>query len=148
MKTRTCALLTVAAVMLSGLTYAAMQQTKVIDGVVIAASGTATSQPIDLETIKDHANNTKRATGYFSAEILIEGSGTAKVEFLGSNTGRNETYTEPTGMSDILAASTAGRYIVSFSPPAIKWGQIKATETVGSNTAKVSVWINRTGSDK
>ena len=107
----------------------------------IDASGNASSTAIDLKRYK--------IDGYFSVQVTIAGSGTAKVEYLISNDGTN--YIEPTSASDITSGMTAtsgpgsdGKDIFSFSPEPARFMKIKVTETGTSNsiTATVVLMMN------
>ena len=105
---------------------------KVINGEVIQASGSFTSKAIELNNLKPN--------GYFSLQVAVTGSGTAKFEFLCSNNG--EVFVAPESSAPIIqdVTTTTGR-LVSFSPPPCGWIKIKCSETGSSNTVTVSAWM-------
>ena len=100
------------------------------DGTSIAASGSSTSDVIDL--------GTKYPEGFFSLQITLTGDGTAKVEYLLSNDGTN--FLEPSEADDILSSFTKisgpgsdGKDMFSFTPMLARFMKIKCTETAGAN---------------
>jgi len=101
------------------------------DGVTITASGSDTSGPFDL----------KRRAGYFSLQIEISGTGTAKIEYLLSNNGTD--YIEPATATDIATGVTAANdnEIYSFSPELARYLKIKVTETGGANSVTVTTTL-------
>ena len=111
------------------------------NAVSIDASGNSTSDAIDLQR--------RKIDGFFSVQVNISGSGTAKVEYLASNDG--VTYVEPTSASDITSGMTAtsgpgsdGNDFFSFSPEPMRFMKIKVTETGGASsiTATVTLMMN------
>lgn len=109
----------------------------IIDGAEVAAGGSTTSSKIDLVN----------SEGYFSVQVAVSGSGTAKIEYLLSN--NDVTYLEPTGAVDIASGLTAasgpgsdGHDLYSFSPPHARWLKIRVTETGASDAVTVSVWLH------
>ena len=106
---------------------------KCIDAYPIAASGSFTSNALNLDELKPN--------GYFSIQYLISGSGTCKFEYLCSNDGSN--FVSPIGAVAIASGKTSSNNgeLVSFTPPACKYLKIKCTETGGANTATVSVFL-------
>ena len=94
----------------------------------IAAGADSTTDAIDL--------NKYRPEGYFSLQLTISGSGTAKVEYLLSNNGVD--YMEPSSGEDIVTAHTAtsgpgadGKDIYVFEPEVARFLKIKISETGG-----------------
>lgn len=137
MKTKaTTALITIAVVM--SLAWASVSQfsgiiqtTKVIDGVTVAASGSTTSDALDLNSIK--------MNGDCSLQITVT-AGTWKVELLASNDGTN--YVEPEGFSDIITGVTsAASPLTYYAPPVARFHKWKATETGGSAGGDVTVTV-------
>lgn len=109
--------------------------------VTIDASGSSSSDAIDLQR--------RGIDGYFSVQVNISGSGTAKVEYLLSNDG--VTYIEPTSASDITSGFTAtsgpgsdGNGFFSFQPEPARYMKIKVTETgtASSIVATVTLMMN------
>lgn len=107
----------------------------------ITASSNSSSDSYDLKRY--------RIDGYFSVQVTIAGSGTAKVEYLLSNDGTN--FVEPSSASDITSGMTAtsgpgsdGIDLFSFSPEPARYLKIKVTETGGANpiTATVVLMMN------
>jgi len=100
---------------------------------VVVASATATSDPIDLKAAYN-------PHGYFSLQLTVAGSGTAKMTYTLSNDG--VTYVTPSSaagvaVADIVTAATAGNSLHAFSPPLAKYMKIVITET--STTDSVTV---------
>jgi hypothetical protein len=89
----------------------------------IAASGTFTSQPVELV----------RNEGFFSLQSTLTGSGTAKIQWQESNDGENYN----TASTDLYTAQTAGTIKESFAPQLSKFIRILVTET--STTDSVSL---------
>lgn len=113
---------------------------KIFNSVTIPASGTSTSPILPLQ------GSIAGIGGYFTVYYEISGSGTAKIEYLGSLDG--ETFIEPTGASDVGSSLTAtsgpgtdGKDILSFAPIATPYYKIKVTETGGSSTVTISMWM-------
>lgn len=104
-------------------------QTVTITSGTIAASGSYSK-----------AVNVTLATGLFSLQGRVTGSGTVKIEYECSDDGI--TYREPQGASDIAAGLTAtsgpesdGRFILQFFPDFSKYLAITITETGGGSSA-------------
>jgi hypothetical protein len=102
----------------------------------ISASASATSLAIPLDSFK--------LEGFFSLQVTVAGSGTAKFTYQLSNDG--VTYAVPsdaagTAVDDIVTALTAGSTIHSFSPPMAKYMKIICTETGGANSVTVTAWL-------
>jgi len=113
---------------------------KLFTGTSIAASGSLTSEVVDLRRI---ANN-----GLFSAYFIITGDGTAKVEYLLCAT-ENGTYIEPSTASDIASSQTKtsgpgsdGVVLVSFEPELAPFMKIKITETGTAQAITPNLWLN------
>lgn len=112
------------------------------NAVTVAASGSSTSTAIDFGAIK----RTWQPDGYFSIQVTLTGSGTAKFEYLISNDGVN--FIEPTSASDIATGFTAtsgpssdGKDLFEFSPEPCRYMKIKVTETGTSNSVVVTVTL-------
>lgn len=95
----------------------------------ISASGTATSEVIDL--------NKLRASGFFSLEFVTTGSGTLKAEYLMSSTSTG-TFVEPEGASDITTTLATGTKIVGFNTDPAPFMKIKLTEDGGASSVTVT----------
>lgn len=98
----------------------------------IAASGSYTSEAIDLTRVDDAQQGLVAASGFFSVDVVITGSGTGKLELLCTNAGI--TWSIPEGMYSIMSGKTAGTYFASFSCPICKSFKIKFTETGAANS--------------
>ena len=112
-----------------------------ISAVEIAAGGSTTSSTIDLTGLMGDGQSMIRPDGYFGVQVLCAGDGaggTVKLEYLCSIDG--VTFTEPTGAVDIATGLTTGTTYHGYAPPLCRYLQIKVTETVSSDTAKVTVW--------
>jgi len=107
---------------------------KVFNAQVLAASGSALSEVIDLL-------NDKTGNGVFSLEAIVSGDGTAKITYLVCST-RGGTYTTPAAASDIKTAQTAGTWFGSFPPVLAPYMKIKIEETGGAQPVTVSAWLN------
>jgi hypothetical protein len=107
-----------------------------IDAETVAASGTYTSSAIRLGWGQDQKVQPR---GFFSVQVNLSGSGTAKIEFLCSNDGI--TFAEPDGAVDIVSGMTAGTKFLSFTPPVCQYLKIKATETGTSNSVTITARI-------
>ena len=106
------------------------------DAETIALSADSTSDAIDL--------NKYRPEGYFSLQVTLTGSGTAKIECLQSNNG--DDYLVPSGGEDIVTAHTVasgpgadGKHIYRFYPKPVRYMKIKVTETGGANAIVVTI---------
>lgn len=115
---------------------------KIFDAQTVAAGGDETSDAVDLGGLS--------GPGYFSLQVEITGTGTAKFEFLLCNnvTTYGGDYLEPSGSVDIATGVTAtsgpgsdGKDIFSFSPILGRSLKIKCTETGSSNDVVVSAWL-------
>ena len=103
---------------------------KIFNAAAITKNTNIFSKPIDLNTI---ASN-----GVFSLYYTITGSGTAKIEVLGTND-PDETYIETA--SDIGSGLTVGSDILTFAPKLTKHIQIKVTETGTSDDIAITAWL-------
>jgi len=106
-----------------------VQVVEVFDAEAIAASGSATSSAIGVAL----------CGGTATAQIVITGSGTAKVEWIGSND--NTTFVTPNGVSEIATGLTVGTYIYSFTILAVESIKIKVTETGTSDAIGATVTL-------
>lgn len=106
-------------------------------GNTIAASGSLTSAPIDLNRV--------HPSGFFSFHMIdLTGTGTAKVTFEVSNDDNSDgaaVWVTPAAASDIVTAHTAtsgpggdGNELYTFNPPPARYLRIVITETGTSNT--------------
>ncbi len=98
------------------------------------------------ESVLSDFINMENATGFFSLQQVISGSGTIKWTFLLSNDGIN--FLTPSEASDIATSQSSssgpnsdGKDIFSFSPLTAKYMQIKATETGGSSSATITGYL-------
>jgi hypothetical protein len=112
--------------------------TKIFSSESVAASGSATSAPLDLGSIS--------SSGYFSLQVAVTGSGELTLEFELSNDGIN--YVTPTGSLEITTGLSAtsgpgsdGKDIYSFGPILARWLRIKATETGTSDAAVLTAFL-------
>lgn len=98
----------------------------------IAASGNASSSAIHLGAYQPW--------GFFSVQVTIAGTGTAKVEYLLSHD--NSTFSDCG--TDIATGLTAGTQIYAFpdgEPVVAPWMKIKVTETGGANGVTATVYV-------
>lgn len=107
----------------------------VFNSETIAASGTATSPVIDLDSL--------RSEGNFSVKLTLTGSGTCKLEYLLAETD-TATFLLPASAVDIISSftsssGTSGVDIIPFSLELAPKMKIKATETGGANSITISV---------
>lgn len=95
----------------------------------VPASGTAYSQPIDLDGY----------AGYFSVQSVVSGSGTLTISYQLSNSiTAPYTWSTPVSASAIATGLTAGTTLYQFEPQTIgKWLRLSFTETGTSNTVTV-----------
>jgi hypothetical protein len=114
--------------------------TKLFSAEAITASGSATSEAIDLRL---HAPN-----GIFSIQYAVTGDGTAKFEYKLCST-ENGDYIEPSTASDIASSivktsgpGSDGKDIVSFTPELAPFMKIVVTETGTAQAIAVSLWLN------
>jgi len=110
----------------------------IFDTVTVAAAADSTSSAIDL--------NKYRPEGFFSLQVTLTGTGTAKIEHEGSNNGVD--YLTPFGSIDIVTAHTAtsgpgadGKHIYRFYPKPIRFLKIKVTETAGAAAVVVTITL-------
>jgi len=94
---------------------------------VISANGSAESDSIPLDGRVNFGN--------FSLQVLVQGSGVCKFEYLVSIDGR--TYVEPSSAIDI-ATGVNGSDIFSFYTVPCKYLKIKVTETGGASQVTVT----------
>lgn len=104
---------------------------KIWDAAVIAASASDTTQA--------YGPGVWLERGYFSLQLTVAGTGTAKIEYECSNDG--ETFVTPTGAVDIVTAATAGTDLYSFSPKFAAFYRFKATETGGANSVTLTATL-------
>jgi len=104
----------------------------------VAASANSISSAIDL--------NKYRPEGYFSLQVTVTGTGTAKIEFQLSNNGAD--YYEPSGSDDIVTAHTAtsgpgadGKDTYRFEPDPARFLKIKVSETAGAAAVVVTATL-------
>jgi len=109
----------------------------IFDAVTVAASADSTSDALDLKN---------RPEGYFSLQVTLTGTGTAKIEYLLSNNGSD--YLVPSEAEDIVTAHTVasgpgadGKDIYVFEPEMTKFMKIKVTETGGANAVVVTITL-------
>ncbi len=110
----------------------------ILNSETVTAGANTTSDAIDL--------NKYRPEGYFSLQVTITGSGTAKIEYLLSNNGTD--YLEPSTGADITASMTAtsgpgsdGKDIFYFDPEPARYLKIKVTETGGADSVVVTATL-------
>ena len=109
---------------------------KIFDAITITASGVARSVSLDLQAYAKE--------GFFSLQIELTGSGTAKFEYEVSNDG--ETYIIQTAAADqIVSGFTAtsgpgsdGKDLISFEPEPTKKMRIVCTETGGADSVTIT----------
>ena len=109
----------------------------IFDAVTVAASADSTSDALDLKN---------RPEGYFSLQVTLTGTGTAKIEYLLSNNGSD--YLVPSEAEDIVTAHTVasgpgadGKDIYIFEPEMTKFMKIKVPETGGANAVVVTITL-------
>jgi hypothetical protein len=115
---------------------------KVFSSQTVAAGGDETTSAYDMGALS--------GPGYFSLQVEVTGSGTAKFEFLLSNnvSATGGDWIEPSGSLDIATGFTAtsgpgsdGKDIFSFSPILARSIKIKCTETGSSDAIVVNAWM-------
>lgn len=133
-------LILVLSLFFAGTTYAAqgtLFRFELFTGNTIAASGTLTSAPIDLNRV--------HPSGFFSFHMIdLTGDGTAKVTYEISNDDNADgaaVWVTPSSASDIVTAHTAttgpggdGNEHYTFNPPPARYLRIKIEETGTSDT--------------
>lgn len=99
----------------------------------VPASGTAYSQPIDLDGYE----------GYFSVQSVVTGSGTLTISYqLSNSTVAPYTWSTPVSASAIATGLTAGTTLYQFEPLTIgKYLRLSFTETGGANTVTVTSYL-------
>ena len=115
-----------------------IKKAKIFNGVTILASASSTTSMIQLDD--------EFIDGFFSLQVEITGSGTAKFEYQLSN--NNVDYITPTAASDIVTSIAAtggpgsdGKDIYSFDPMVARSMKIKCTETGGANSITVTATL-------
>ena len=110
----------------------------IFSAVTITAGGSSTSHEIDLAA--------SRFVGYFSLQVDLAGTGTAKIEYELSNDGSD--FLTPTGSSDIVTAHTVasgpgadGKDMYSFTPMLSDKIRFKVTETGGADPITFTAWL-------
>ncbi len=106
---------------------------KVFNNKTILASANDDSIVIDL--------NTWKAQGFFSLDITIAGTGTAKFTYKLSNQPNGANAITPASASDISTAVTAGHTIVDFNPMVSNFLVINCEETGGANSVVVNAYL-------
>ena len=97
---------------------------------VIANAGVATSDVIDVTNVGGSA----------SMQLAIGATGSVTITQTGSNDGTN--YVTVDSVAAIAATKTNGKYIYSFTIPAVKFIKIIATETgVGEATITITLAV-------
>ena len=103
----------------------------------VTAGADSTTDAIDLKN---------RPEGYFSLQVTLTGSGTAKIEYSLSNNGSD--YLTPSTAEPIVTAHTAtsgpgadGKDIYIFEPEMSKFLKIKVTETGGASSIVVTITL-------
>jgi hypothetical protein len=111
---------------------------KVFDSVSVSGSGNTESDVIDMTNYNPD--------GFFSLHLELTGDGTAKVEFLLSNSGSD--HLTPSSAEDIVTAhiktsgpGSDGKDIYSFSPDLTKEMIIKITEMTTTDSITVNGWL-------
>ena len=112
---------------------------KVFDAIIIAASGDATSVPLDLQAYA--------AEGFFSLQIELTGDGTAKFEYENSNDGK--TYITQSATADQIVSGftktsgpgSDGKDLVSFEPEPARYLRIKCTETGTADSVTITATV-------
>jgi hypothetical protein len=111
---------------------------RIFDAETVAAGDNAESDALDL--------NKFRPEGYFSLQVELTGTGTAKIEYLLSNNG--DDYLEPSEGADIVLAHTAasgpgadGKDIYVFEPEVARFLKIKVSETGSANPVIVTITL-------
>ena len=115
-----------------------MISNKIFNAITIAASGVANSVPIGLP---------HHLEGFFSLQIELTGSGTAKFEYSISNDG--ETFITQSAAADQIVSgftttsgpASDGKDVVSFEPEVTKKMKIVCTETGTSDSVTITVTI-------
>ncbi len=115
-----------------------MISNKLFDSIIVEASGVANSVPLELS---------HHLEGFFSLQIELTGSGTAKFEYSISNDG--ETFITQSAVADqIVSGFTAtsgpgsdGKDLISFEPELAKKMRIKCTETGTADSVTITVTI-------
>lgn len=107
---------------------------------VIAAGQSFTSAAVPTADIfASEGRSGVSAAGYFSVQLTVAGTGTARVEVLVSNDGTN--FQEADGASDVMTGKTVGTSLASFTVPACKEFKLKITETGGANAVTVTAIV-------
>lgn len=121
---------------------------KIFDTVTVAASGTSANMPFDGINCQ-----LLKVEGFFSAQILVTGSGTCNIGALCSNDGVNyykpvskSALTTPsyiaTGLTATGGAGGDGKYIIKDPDvPLAGWLKFYITETGGANSVTVTMTL-------
>jgi hypothetical protein len=104
---------------------------KVLDSQTISASSSVESEPLHVRT----------AQGYFTVESEVSGGGTIKLDYIGTLSGDSYNVPNSDASPNILSSQASSTTITSFEPPLMDKMKIRATETVGSSAATVTVWV-------
>ena len=83
--------------------------------------------------------------GVFALKYTITGDGTLTLEYTGCET-KDGTFVEPSGASDIATgltktSGTSGTDIITFEPELMPFMKIKATETVTTDDAVLTLHL-------
>jgi len=109
---------------------------KIFDAITIGASSVARSILLDLQAYAKE--------GFFSLQIELTGTGTAKFEYENSNDG--ETFITQsaavdqivTGFTNSSGPGSDGKDLISFEPEPAKKMRIVCTETGGANSVTIT----------
>ncbi|MBK9075457.1 MAG: hypothetical protein IPL77_10870 [Flavobacteriales bacterium] len=104
-------------------------------GISVAASGTQTSNPIDMQQID-------RATAIL--RIKVTGTGTAKISAQGSRNGVDDLYSLGDLVTGMVVATGTYSYALSSLAVGFPFLTLTATETGGANPVVVTAYIEGT----
>lgn len=102
-------------------------------GISVAASGTQTSNPIDMQQID-------RATAII--RIKVTGTGTAKISAQGSRNGVDDLYSLGDLVTGMVVATGTYSYALSSLAVGFPFLTLTATETGAANAVVVTAWID------
>jgi len=105
--------------------------TRIFNGEALTASGSALSDEIDLRQF--------RPDGSATVQVAVTGDGTFKIEWLGSNDGKN--FVTPDSVAEIATGltKTPGNEIYAFTISQVKFIKFKITETGTSDPVTVTL---------
>ena len=101
---------------------------------VVGANSSEKSAPINL-------NRAFQPRGFFSLQVTLSGSGTAKITYELSNDGVTysaETDKDGTAVDDIFTAMTVGSGFYSFAPAVAQYMKIVVEETGDANPVTIT----------